>query len=69
MRVAPFYSLYLGLAVEDVWHNNTSCEIGDSIILDERWPGRDGRKQCPYCQLLNTPFSKTSAVTDRSIVQ
>lgn len=27
MRVAPFYSIYRGLAVEDLWHDNDACEI------------------------------------------
>jgi hypothetical protein len=69
MRVTPFYSLFRGLAVEDVWHNNNSCQIGKSIAQADRWAGTDSRKQCPYCQLHNTPLVKEADGIGRFIVQ
>jgi hypothetical protein len=56
MKVPPFYSLMRGLALEDLWHNNNECEIGLSIKLADRLPGKDRvHKHCPYCQVLNQP--------------
>jgi hypothetical protein len=56
MRILPFYSPARGLALEDLWHNNDECEIGLSIGLLDRRPGKDRiLKQCPYCQVLNKP--------------
>lgn len=52
----PFYSLLRGIAVEDVWHDNTECPIGRSIQPGERIHGTGFlTKHCPYCQVLNVP--------------
>lgn len=62
MRVAPFYSFYRGMAVEDLWHDNDACEIGASIPAAERLPGEGSpaitRKHCQYCRVLNQPTLK-----------
>ncbi|RZJ94926.1 MAG: hypothetical protein EOO60_01855 [Hymenobacter sp.] len=55
MRTPPFYSLFRGIAVEDVWHDNNDCQIGQSIAIQDRLPGHNDRKHCPYCQIHNTP--------------
>lgn len=56
MRVPPYHSLTRGLALEDLWHDNNECEIGLSLPLVDRLPGKGNqRKQCPYCQVLNQP--------------
>ena len=54
MLARPFYSLLRGIAVEDVWHDNTECPIGRSIQPRERVMGKGAlTKYCPYCQVLN----------------
>ncbi|RZK32485.1 MAG: hypothetical protein EOO63_01215 [Hymenobacter sp.] len=55
MQTAPFYSLFRGIAVEDIWHDNDECQIGQSIATQDRLAGQDDRKHCPYCVLHNTP--------------
>jgi hypothetical protein len=65
MRIAPFYSFFLGMAVEELWHDNDACQIGRSIPINERFRGKgdeaSSRKYCPYCQLLNQPWPKNQA--------
>jgi hypothetical protein len=54
MRVPPFYSLLRGMAVEDLWHDNDACQIGQRIGLANRRPGRDHpRKHCALCAVHN----------------
>jgi hypothetical protein len=51
MKVAPYYALPRGLALEDLWHNNNECELGLSIGPRDRLPGKGksrSRKHCPY---------------------
>jgi hypothetical protein len=56
MLVASYYSLTRGIALENFWHDNDECEIGLSIWLADRLPGKHRLcKHCPYCQLLNQP--------------
>lgn len=66
MRIYPFYSFYLGLAVEEVWHNNDECEIGNSVALADRRFGTDGRKHCMYCALHNRFKVRDASFTNRS---
>jgi hypothetical protein len=54
MRTAPFYSVYLGIAVEDLWHDNEACDIVRFMQPGDRRAGQGLlRKHCQYCQLLN----------------
>lgn len=54
MLMRPFYSLLRGIAVEDVWHDNTECPLGRSIYPGERVIGKgELTKHCPYCAVLN----------------
>lgn len=63
MKTYPYYSFFRGIAVEDLWHDNNECEIGLSIPPRDRRPGKDHiDKHCPYCQILNTPWSVRSVV-------
>ena len=56
MRIAPFYSHFLGIAVEPIWHDSDECEIGQHIPLADRRAGTDHiLKHCQYCVLLNAP--------------
>ena len=56
MRVPPFHSFLRGIAVEDLWHDNDACQVGQSIARADRIPGTDDiRKHCPFCALLNAP--------------
>ena len=53
MLTRPFYSLLRGIAVEDVWHDNTECPLGRSIQATERVVGKGAlTKHCPYCEVL-----------------
>jgi hypothetical protein len=63
MKVAPYYALPRGLALEDLWHNNNECELGLSIGPRDRLPGKGksrSRKHCPYCEALNKPRPKVT---------
>ena len=54
MRVPAFYSPMRGMALSDVWHDNSECPIGQSIALGDRIVGKDGiRLRCAYCALLD----------------
>jgi hypothetical protein len=60
MNTSPFHSQFRGIAVEDLWHDNTECQIGGSIAAIDRLPGKGRqRKHCPYCALHNLPLSPT----------
>jgi hypothetical protein len=62
MRTAPFYSVYRGIAVEDLWHDNDACQLVLDIALYERLLGKPPhRKHCQYCQLLNQPWAELVA--------
>ena len=64
MQIPPFYSFLRGIALEDLWHDNDECQIGLSIALAERLPGKDHiRKHCQYCDLLNPPLAKSRSTT------
>ena len=57
MRIKPFYSFLRGMALEDLWHDNSECPLGQSIAKADRIPGKDDiRKHCPYCIRLNEPM-------------
>ena len=59
MRIKPFYSFLRGMALEDLWHDNNECPLGQSIARPDRIPGKDGiHKHCPYCIRLNEPLSQ-----------
>jgi hypothetical protein len=63
MQVSPFHSLFRGIAVEDLWHDNDECQIALSVAFTERLPGKDHiRKHCQYCNLLNTPLATSSSI-------
>lgn len=50
MLVASFYSFVRGIAVEDMWHDNDECQIGQSIAPADRLAGRDHiLKHCWLC--------------------
>ena len=54
MRVAAFYSPLRGMALLDVWHDNSECPIGQSIAPGDRVAGTDGiHLRCAYCALLD----------------
>ena len=54
MRVPAFYSPLRGVALSDVWHDNSECPIGQSIALVDRIAGKDDiRHRCAYCALLD----------------
>jgi hypothetical protein len=56
MRVQPFYSFLRGIALEDLWHDNDACQVGQSIAPVDRRPGTDDiHKHCPFCAILNHP--------------
>jgi hypothetical protein len=69
MRVAPYYSLTRGIALEDLWHDDDECEIGLSIWPADRLSGKDGiTKHCPYCQLLSQPLKPLATYPSKSIL-
>ena len=54
MRVPAFYSPMRGMALSDVWHDNSECPIGQSIAPTDRVTGKVGiRPRCTYCALLD----------------
>lgn len=61
MRVTPYYSFLRGMALEDLWHDNDECPLGQSIAAADRIPGKDHiRKRCPFCALLQAPLPVVS---------
>lgn len=48
----PFYSPLRGIAVEDLWHDNDACQVGQSLARADRVAGKRG-KHCPFCHTLN----------------
>ena len=43
-----------GMALSDVWHDNSECPIGQSIAPADRVTGKVGiRPRCTYCALLD----------------
>lgn len=54
MLVSPFYSPLRGIALEDVWHNNSACPVGESLAAADRRPGMvPYNKRCRFCALLD----------------
>ncbi|MGI4734795.1 MAG: hypothetical protein ACRYG7_06395 [Janthinobacterium lividum] len=53
LRVPPFYSPLRGIAVEDLWHDNDACQVGQSLALVDRLAGKSRGKHCPFCRILN----------------
>jgi hypothetical protein len=57
MRVPAFYSPMRGMALTDVWHDNSECPIGQSIAPTDRIAGKDSIvHRCAYCALLDKPL-------------
>ena len=43
-----------GVALVDVWHDDSECPIGQSIARADRVAGTDGiHLRCAYCALLD----------------
>jgi hypothetical protein len=54
LLVAPFYSFVRGIAVEDMWHNDDDCQIGQSVAPADRLAGKNHiLKHCWLCASLN----------------
>jgi len=54
MRVAPFYSPFRGIGLEDALHDDSECPIGKSIAILDRIAGKGPiDKRCRYCRLLD----------------
>jgi hypothetical protein len=68
MHITPFYSDFLGLAVEPLWHDSDECEIGQHIPLAERRASIDHiLKHCPFCRLLNEPSKRVPPTSKRRV--
>lgn len=62
MRIAPFYSPLRGIALEDLWHDNSDCPLGRSVALVDRIAGKNAiHKRCPYCAILDEANSRVPA--------
>jgi hypothetical protein len=58
MQTTPYHMQALFLADEGIWHDNTTCPIGQYIPSGYLQAGvGSGRRHCPYCVLLNEPLA------------
>lgn len=55
MRIPSFYSPWRGIGVEDAWHDNDQCPIGQSIDPAHRIRGKK-HAHCRFCALLDVPL-------------
>lgn len=61
MRALPLYSYLRGIALEDLWHDNAVCRVGQRIALADRIPRTDGiGKHCPFCAISNAGVAVTA---------